>query len=136
MKKIENLCWNNDFLGSKLFNVSRKTGKSPPPSRNPFLNFLRDFRKCNTGIGSNQLMKKGGEIWRKMSQAQKLLYFELAKSAPKRKLRGSRKRKRIRGRRRKRSRARRSRAKSRRRSHRSEESEISDRSEDRSDQSN
>ncbi|CAH1383172.1 unnamed protein product [Tenebrio molitor] len=95
MKQSQNLCWSNDFAISDLVlnRKDKRSGKRPPPSRNPFLNFLRDFRKCNRNLGGSQLMKMGAELWRRMNEAQKLLYFELAKNAPKKQQQRGRKRK-------------------------------------------
>ncbi|KAJ3658867.1 hypothetical protein Zmor_010584 [Zophobas morio] len=85
MKRSQRLTWSKDFRG-------RPTPKKPPKkkaarvknilSRNPFLNFLRDFRNWNPRLASSQLMQKGAELWRSMSDRHKLLYCQLAKHAP------------------------------------------------------
>ncbi|KAJ8943237.1 hypothetical protein NQ318_009928 [Aromia moschata] len=56
-------------------------------TRNPFLNFMRDFRKSNNGLKLTELTKRGAELWRKMNERQKSPYCQLAKQAPRRRRR-------------------------------------------------
>lgn len=75
------------------------TFKSGRITRNPFLNFLRDFRRSNGGLKLTELTRRGAEIWRKMNDRQKSPYCHLARQAPKRrykKRRHSKKERRVR----------------------------------------
>ncbi|EFA02042.1 hypothetical protein TcasGA2_TC007670 [Tribolium castaneum] len=62
-------------------------------TRNPFLNFLQEFRQKNKGMPNREVISRGSEAWRKMSENEKAPYYEMAKRAPKkRKRRGGRRR--------------------------------------------
>ncbi|XP_050503934.1 protamine-like [Diabrotica virgifera virgifera] len=67
---------------------TRKGAKTPVKykpgriTRNPFLNFLRIFRKNAEGMSVKDIAIKGGNLWRKMDQQQKKLYLDQAKLAP------------------------------------------------------
>ncbi|KAJ3657385.1 hypothetical protein Zmor_009193 [Zophobas morio] len=66
--------------------------KSPPIYRNPFLNFLQEYRKKNVGVSGRELIQNAGELWRKMTDAEKAPYYEMAKKAPRRRRHRRRKR--------------------------------------------
>jgi hypothetical protein len=66
------------------------TDKASKLHRNPFLNFLQEFRKKNLGLTSQEVIQKAAEIWRKMTDSEKAPYCEMAKRAPKRRKRGGR----------------------------------------------
>ncbi|KAJ8941577.1 hypothetical protein NQ314_010351 [Rhamnusium bicolor] len=68
------------------------TFRSGRVTRNPFLNFMRDFRKSNNGLKLTELTKRGAELWRKMNDRQKSPYCQLARQAPKRRSRRRRRR--------------------------------------------
>ncbi|XP_030757182.1 protamine-like isoform X2 [Sitophilus oryzae] len=65
---------------SSLRKSRSKKGKI---TRNPFLNFLRDFRKNNKGLKVTQLTKIGAKVWRNMNKREKSPYYRMAKEAPK-----------------------------------------------------
>lgn len=46
-----------------------------PVGRNPYLNFLREFRKSNCGLSAVETIRKGAEEWRKLPPEQKLKYI-------------------------------------------------------------
>ncbi|EFA02172.1 hypothetical protein TcasGA2_TC007828 [Tribolium castaneum] len=101
MVKTENLCM-NDFDEGPIPRRSLSKGKKESKTRvrvfrNPFLNFISDFRKSNTSLKSREVISRAAEQWRKMNPDEKSPYCELARSAPK-----SRKRKAGRRRRRRR----------------------------------
>ncbi|KAK9695047.1 Protamine and protamine like [Popillia japonica] len=78
-----------------------KCHKPGPVTRNPFLNFLRDYRKKHCGKTVVQIARDGAKEWRCMSEQQKEQYIKSACLAPK-KARKSRRRSRTRVRRSKR----------------------------------
>lgn len=51
--------------------------------RNPFFNFLADFRRENSNLKATQIASRGAERWRNMSKDEKTPYWEMAKKAPK-----------------------------------------------------
>lgn len=53
-------------------------------TRNPFLNFLRDMRKNTQGMSPIQVTRRGAEIWRNMTRAQKEPYCQMARQAERR----------------------------------------------------
>ncbi|XP_067647945.1 uncharacterized protein [Eurosta solidaginis] len=64
-----------------------KIGKCQRPSgtihRNPYLNFLSDFRQRNTGLSAVETIKRGAKEWMSMAKEDKLQYIEKAFYAPK-----------------------------------------------------
>lgn len=92
MVKTENLCFDNLDIklerssSSKIQKNESKSSKIKL-SRNPFINFIKDFRKSVTFPNSRLLFSKAGEAWRGMSQDEKNPYYEQAKKVPKRKKR-------------------------------------------------
>lgn len=89
-------------------------------SRNPFINFLAEFRRNEKGIKPNEVMIRGAQLWRQMSASDKCHYYRLAKQAPptvyKLRRKGGRRKKS----KRRRSRSTRKRGKSKRRRHHDE----------------
>ncbi|XP_073848115.1 uncharacterized protein [Musca autumnalis] len=63
-----------------------------PVGRNPYLNFLREFRKSNCGLSAVETIRKGAEEWRKLPPEQKLKYIAEAFYAPIRRRRRRRRR--------------------------------------------
>ncbi|XP_067613019.1 uncharacterized protein [Eurosta solidaginis] len=57
-----------------------KIGKCERPSgtihRNPYLNFLSDFRQRNTGLSAVETIKRGAKEWMSMAKEDKLQYIE------------------------------------------------------------
>ncbi|KAK9887791.1 hypothetical protein WA026_000105 [Henosepilachna vigintioctopunctata] len=53
-------------------------------TNNPFLNFMREFRARNRNLEVKEQLIKGAEQWRKMNDAQKQPYVELARQARRR----------------------------------------------------
>ncbi|KAF7285475.1 hypothetical protein GWI33_010573 [Rhynchophorus ferrugineus] len=51
-------------------------------TRNPFFNFLRDFRAANRGLSISEISQKGAEAWRNMKREDKIAYYKMAKEAP------------------------------------------------------
>lgn len=85
--------------------------------RNPFLNFMRDFRKSNKQkLNLTEMTKRGAQIWRSMSQREKSPYLQLSRQAPKKSIRRKKKSKRKKSRSRK-SKKRRGKSSRRRRRH-------------------
>lgn len=62
---------------------ARKQTKPGRITRNPFLNFMRDFRRAHKGMKATDVVKHGAELWRKMSDRQKSPYCIQAKNARK-----------------------------------------------------
>lgn len=54
------------------------------PTRNPFFNFLREFRRNNCGISITEIAVQGAQEWRQMSDEQKCPFIALAYRTPKR----------------------------------------------------
>ncbi|KAJ8954266.1 hypothetical protein NQ314_007141 [Rhamnusium bicolor] len=83
-------------------------------SRNPFINFLKDYRKSNKhALNVVELTKRGAQLWRGMNDKEKSPYISLSKQAPvKYKQSRSRRRRRKRSRRRRKGRRRRRRSRS------------------------
>ncbi|XP_017477757.1 PREDICTED: uncharacterized protein LOC108367613 [Rhagoletis zephyria] len=68
-----------------------KAGKCQRPSgplhRNPYLNFLREFRQRNCGLSAVEIIRRGAKEWNNMAKESKLRYIEEAfYAAKKRKL--------------------------------------------------
>lgn len=65
-------------------NISSKAAKKIP-LRNPFLNFLRDFRKSDNRsiVRYAEMVKKGSQLWRTMSDREKSPYIHISRQAPK-----------------------------------------------------
>lgn len=53
-------------------------------TRNPFLNFLRKYRKEHCGLSIIDIAKRGGEEWRKMSECEKCPFIMEAFHTPRR----------------------------------------------------
>ncbi|XP_036336974.1 uncharacterized protein LOC118747091 [Rhagoletis pomonella] len=64
-----------------------KAGKCQRPSgplhRNPYLNFLREFRQRNCGLSAVEIIRRGAKEWNNMAKESKLRYIEEAFYAPK-----------------------------------------------------
>lgn len=52
-------------------------------TRNPFLNFLRDFRKCSAGMSAKDIAVQGAEKWNAMEECDKVKYIVQAFRTPK-----------------------------------------------------
>ncbi|XP_011181364.1 protamine-like protein 99C isoform X1 [Zeugodacus cucurbitae] len=72
---------------SKTAFYKTRTGKCQRPSgtlhRNPYLNFLREFRLRNTGLSAVEIIRRGAREWKSMPKEEKLQYIEEAFYAPK-----------------------------------------------------
>lgn len=44
-------------------------------NRNPFIHFLKEFRKANPNRRQAELFREAGNLWRQMSQAEKRKYY-------------------------------------------------------------
>ncbi|XP_050506473.1 uncharacterized protein LOC126884556 [Diabrotica virgifera virgifera] len=52
--------------------------------RNPFLNFMRDFRRSDKqNLTVTELIRRGAQIWRQMSEKDRAHYIAMSKNAPK-----------------------------------------------------
>uniref|UniRef100_A0A182Y5R0 Uncharacterized protein n=1 Tax=Anopheles stephensi TaxID=30069 RepID=A0A182Y5R0_ANOST len=51
-------------------------------TRNPYLNFLRDYRRKNCHLSAVDIVRQGAEQWRRMSDEQKLPYVKIAFYTP------------------------------------------------------
>uniref|UniRef100_A0A182PB47 HMG box domain-containing protein n=1 Tax=Anopheles epiroticus TaxID=199890 RepID=A0A182PB47_9DIPT len=56
-----------------------KPGKQ---TRNPYLNFLRDFRRKNCHLSVVEIVRQGAEQWRRLTDEQKLPYVRIAFYTP------------------------------------------------------
>lgn len=53
--------------------------------RNPFLNFLKDFRKSHRNkLDAVEITKRAAQLWRIMNEREKSPYINMSKQAPKR----------------------------------------------------
>uniref|UniRef100_A0A034WRG3 Uncharacterized protein n=1 Tax=Bactrocera dorsalis TaxID=27457 RepID=A0A034WRG3_BACDO len=91
-KSIESLAFTFSKSLCKLKNKrtekSKGKGKCHRPGplmRNPYLNFLREFRKQNCGLTAVEIIKRGAQAWRAVPKEKRLRYIEEAFYAPKRK---------------------------------------------------
>lgn len=99
-------------IRSSQSKTSPKKISSGKLTRNPFLNFLRDFRKSNRHkYDVCELTKRGARLWRGMTDKEKSPYVNLSKRAPKYK-RTKKRRRRRRTEKKKKKRRRRSRSRS------------------------
>lgn len=73
---------NKNTEKSKRRNKCHRPG---PVMRNPYLNFLREFRKHNCGLTAVEIIKRGAQAWRAVPKEKRLRYIEEAFYAPKRK---------------------------------------------------
>ncbi|KAF2901921.1 hypothetical protein ILUMI_04266 [Ignelater luminosus] len=64
-------------------NVPKKRFRVGKITRNPFFNFLREFRTLNNNLSVIAAAKAAGAIWRSMDQDQKEPYRKQAQNAPK-----------------------------------------------------
>lgn len=69
--------------GSLSSDRSGKCHKQGPVTRNPFFNFLRDYRKKHCGKSVVEIAREGAKEWRSMSEQQKEQYIKSACLAPK-----------------------------------------------------
>ncbi|XP_050078680.1 protamine-like [Anopheles maculipalpis] len=51
-------------------------------TRNPYLNFLRDYRRNNCHLSAVDVVRHGAEEWRRMTDEQKLPYVKIAFYTP------------------------------------------------------
>uniref|UniRef100_A0A182M4M6 HMG box domain-containing protein n=1 Tax=Anopheles culicifacies TaxID=139723 RepID=A0A182M4M6_9DIPT len=58
------------------------TCKPGKKTRNPYINFLRDFRQKNCHLSAVEIVRQGAEQWRRMSDEQKLPYVKIAFYTP------------------------------------------------------
>ncbi|KFB39787.1 hypothetical protein ZHAS_00007153 [Anopheles sinensis] len=56
-------------------------------SRNPYINYLREFRRQNCHLSAVEVVRQGAERWRKMTDEQKLPYIRTAFYTPMRPMR-------------------------------------------------
>lgn len=61
-------------------NTNTKAGRV---TRNPFLNFMREFRTAYWGIPAAQVVTLGAKEWKGLSEGQKAKYVQMAKTVPK-----------------------------------------------------
>lgn len=54
-------------------------------TRNPFLNFLRYYRRVNRGRPVRKIVKEGAQMWKAMTERERSPYKNMAKKAPIRK---------------------------------------------------
>ncbi|XP_065361672.1 protamine-like [Calliphora vicina] len=67
---------------------SRRSGgrclKPGPVGRNPYLNFLRQFRKQNCGLSPVETIRAGAKEWKRLNKEERLRFIKEAFYAPKR----------------------------------------------------
>ena len=51
-------------------------------TRNPFFNFLREFRKMHCGLKVTEIAKQGAIEWRKLSAERKISYYKRSRNVP------------------------------------------------------
>uniref|UniRef100_A0A0K8U403 HMG box domain-containing protein n=1 Tax=Bactrocera latifrons TaxID=174628 RepID=A0A0K8U403_BACLA len=65
---------------SKTAFLKTKSGKCHRPCgtlhRNPYLNFLREFRLRNSGLSAVEIIRRGAREWRSMPKEDKLQFIE------------------------------------------------------------
>lgn len=69
--------------GSSPPKRSRSNNKTGRVTRNPFLNFLREFRLAYWGVPAAQVATLGAKEWKALSNGQKAKYVQQAHLAPK-----------------------------------------------------
>ena len=47
-----------------------------PAGRNPYLNFLREFRRTHAGLSAVETVKRGAVEWKNLDKNKKLQYIE------------------------------------------------------------
>ncbi|XP_038112167.1 protamine [Culex quinquefasciatus] len=52
------------------------------PTRNPYFNFLKDFRRENRGLNPNEVIRQGAEEWNQLSEAQRRPFVLEAMNQP------------------------------------------------------
>lgn len=60
-------------------NIPKRTGRclnAGRISRNPYLNFLREFRKNSCGMTAIETVKMGAKAWKSLPKEKKLQYTE------------------------------------------------------------
>lgn len=50
--------------------------KPGPVVRNPYLNFLRKFRKENCGLSPIETVRRGAQAWKNLSEEERLYYIK------------------------------------------------------------
>ncbi|ENN77863.1 FACT complex subunit SSRP1 [Dendroctonus ponderosae] len=70
---------------SQINSRSRSRVREGKVSRNPFINFLAEFRATRKGVKMTELSKQAGREWRNMSKESKSPYLQMAQNAPKKK---------------------------------------------------
>lgn len=68
---------------SQMNSRSRTRVREGKVSRNPFINFLAEFRASRKGVKMAELSKQAGRVWRNMSMESKAPYLQMAQNAPK-----------------------------------------------------
>lgn len=51
-------------------------------TRNPFFNFLREFRKMNCGLKVTEVAKRGAIEWHKLSAERKISFYKRSRKVP------------------------------------------------------
>lgn len=70
----ETLNENNENDDEKIESNTKKEPQQLRIYRNPFLNFLRDFRRMNSNLSFTQISCQGAIKWNKMTTKEKLKY--------------------------------------------------------------
>uniref|UniRef100_A0A2M4CVH4 HMG box domain-containing protein n=1 Tax=Anopheles darlingi TaxID=43151 RepID=A0A2M4CVH4_ANODA len=73
--KVEKAGESSKGRGNGVYNPGRK-------SRNPYLNFLREFRRQNYHLSAVEVVRRGAAHWRQLTEEQKLPYVRIAFYAP------------------------------------------------------
>ena len=51
-------------------------------TRNPFFNFLREFRKLHCGLKATEIAKQGAIEWRKLNPERKISFYKRNRNVP------------------------------------------------------
>uniref|UniRef100_A0A182F4F2 HMG box domain-containing protein n=1 Tax=Anopheles albimanus TaxID=7167 RepID=A0A182F4F2_ANOAL len=73
--KMEKAGESSKGRGNGMHNPGRK-------SRNPYLNFLREFRRQNYHLSAVEVVRRGAAHWRQLTEEQRLPYVRIAFYAP------------------------------------------------------
>ncbi|XP_044760139.1 protamine-like [Coccinella septempunctata] len=84
----------NDSSPNQGESAASKAAKRRAATRNPYLNFMREFRLKNKNMNVVEQTVKGAEMWRKMNESQKAPYVDLARQARRRRKKGKKRRRR------------------------------------------
>ena len=66
----------------KLEKNKMKSCKPGVYTRNPFFNFLREFRKMHCGMKATEVVRQGAIEWNKLEPERKITYYKRSRNVP------------------------------------------------------